>query len=264
MEHRTVAPTDAITGGGTFHSILSRSIRRPSPFDPVATNTANLNNTTNDDDLDNSQLDASSSYNDSNNFNWTVHHANYQLLSLTLDYFRERRSIVRSKLYDVTSTTSSNTAVRCTTKGKMGMSLDCYNGIIGGCSQNAPFDTKDVSTFHTSATTLNANTTIDATNIDANTRSEETTSDHPYQNMDTSILTESEIIKKLSHLERTELSSLLDAEVNKAAAFYRCRVAVLSPPRSSSDGVDGYSACVGEGYYCSVLPSCGDRIEAVE
>ena len=65
----------------------------------------------------------------------------------------------------------------------------------------------------------------------------------------TSMLNESEIIKRLSFMERSELSAVLDSEVERAVQFYRKRVGELAPPR-----VDGGSAiCFDGGGGCGGL-----------
>jgi len=46
-----------------------------------------------------------------------------------------------------------------------------------------------------------------------------------------SILDEVEITKRLSFMERSELSAVLDSEVERASQFYRKRVSELAPPR---------------------------------
>jgi len=46
-----------------------------------------------------------------------------------------------------------------------------------------------------------------------------------------SMLDEAEITKRLSFMERSELSAVLDSEVERAATFYRLRISELAPPR---------------------------------
>ncbi|KAL3781343.1 hypothetical protein ACHAWO_010731 [Cyclotella atomus] len=283
--------TDVVAGGGTFSSILLRSIRRPSPLDPVSITAggADDNNISNNGSAsasaaaaaggnnDNGGGSTSTSYDDTN-FDWTTHHIDYELLERTLDYFRERRSVVRSRLSYSADTTS--TAGRCTfTKQKQrGISTQDYNRVVEECARNAPFE-KTISTAcwksvpvpggGGAASFNNYNTDTSSAHADVSptkttNRDMEHAAEHhsiiytPYQNMDTSsstlsnkLLTESEIITRLSHRERTELSSLLDAQVEKAAMFYRHRVALLSPPRTAAE--DGYFTCAGSNaVYCGV------------
>jgi hypothetical protein len=49
------------------------------------------------------------------------------------------------------------------------------------------------------------------------------------------MLTEAEIIDRLSFVERSELSALLDSELERAATFYRHRLAELAPPREDGE-----------------------------
>ena len=44
------------------------------------------------------------------------------------------------------------------------------------------------------------------------------------------LLDEAEVTRRLSFLERSELSAVLDGELERAAAFYRARMAALAPP----------------------------------
>jgi hypothetical protein len=52
----------------------------------------------------------------------------------------------------------------------------------------------------------------------------------------TLLLTEAEIIKRLSFMERSELSAVLDSEVDRATTFYRHRLSELAPPRLDGSG----------------------------
>ena len=52
-------------------------------------------------------------------------------------------------------------------------------------------------------------------------------------------LTEAEIIKRLSFIERSELSAVLDSEVDRATTFYRHRLSELAPPRLDGSGGAG-------------------------
>ena len=56
-------------------------------------------------------------------------------------------------------------------------------------------------------------------------------------------LTEAEIVQRLSHLERTELSALLDKQVQKAATFYRHRMSQLAPPREDGGTAINFGLC---------------------
>ena len=48
-------------------------------------------------------------------------------------------------------------------------------------------------------------------------------------------LSEADVIKQLSFIERVELSAVLDSEVERAAMFYRHRLAELAPPREDGE-----------------------------
>ncbi|KAL7463959.1 hypothetical protein ACHAXS_004310 [Conticribra weissflogii] len=67
-------------------------------------------------------------------------------------------------------------------------------------------------------------------------------------------LTKSEITTRLSHLERTELSALLDSEVQRAATFYRSRIAELAPPREDGGTIPTF------GDLCGAMEGCNDFI----
>jgi len=67
----------------------------------------------------------------------------------------------------------------------------------------------------------------------------------PYLRMgsSSSLLDEAEITKRLSFMERSELSAVLDSEVERAATFYRSRIAELSPPRADGGTCPTFTAC---------------------
>jgi len=68
-------------------------------------------------------------------------------------------------------------------------------------------------------------------------------------------LSQSEITTRLSHLERTELSALLDSEVQRAATFYRSRIAELAPPREDGGTIPTF------GGLCGAMEGCNDFME---
>ena len=61
------------------------------------------------------------------------------------------------------------------------------------------------------------------------------------------MLDETEITKRLSYMERSELSAVLDSESERAATFYRSRISKLAPPR-----MDGGTSC------SALFSACGD------
>ncbi|KAL7548250.1 hypothetical protein ACHAWF_011541 [Thalassiosira exigua] len=71
----------------------------------------------------------------------------------------------------------------------------------------------------------------------------------PYLRMgstSTSLLDEPEVTRRLSFLERSELSAVLDREVERAATFYRARIAELAPPRADGGTRPNFvGACLG-------------------
>ena len=65
-------------------------------------------------------------------------------------------------------------------------------------------------------------------------------------NNNSAILDEAEVIKRLSFMERSELSALLDSEVERAATFYRLRISELAPPRVDGGTCPTFAKTCGE------------------
>jgi len=80
----------------------------------------------------------------------------------------------------------------------------------------------------------------------------------PGQQHQDAMLTEAEVMKQLSFMERVELSAVLDSEVERAVMFYRHRLAELAPNREDGEvlprkftggGEDGDGVSGGNGDY---------------
>eukprot|EP00571_Detonula_confervacea_P004086 CAMPEP_0172330476 /NCGR_PEP_ID=MMETSP1058-20130122/61423_1 /TAXON_ID=83371 /ORGANISM="Detonula confervacea, Strain CCMP 353" /LENGTH=1301 /DNA_ID=CAMNT_0013047691 /DNA_START=56 /DNA_END=3961 /DNA_ORIENTATION=- len=60
-----------------------------------------------------------------------------------------------------------------------------------------------------------------------------------------SLLNEAEITARLSFMERSELSAVLDSEVERAARYYRLRISELAPPRVDGGTCPTFAGCGG-------------------
>eukprot|EP00970_Alexandrium_tamarense_P008475 scaffold1618_cov196-Alexandrium_tamarense.AAC.35 len=93
------------------------------------------------------------------------------------------------------------------------------------------------------------------------------TNDDPSNNIHNSLLKEAEIIQRLSFLERSELSAVLDSEVERAATFYRLRISELAPPREDGGTVPNFMLCgvVGNEENCGQFNfMCGDEDDRID
>ncbi|KAL3804058.1 hypothetical protein HJC23_006449 [Cyclotella cryptica] len=201
---------DVVSGGGDFGCILQRAIRRPDPSVPPPPLPSD---TIVDDDADDKD--------------WSRHHISYSLLDSTLDFFAARRSGIQSRL-----TAHASLDVRCASS-TLKMGLDEFHAVLNEYANIAPFRDDGVDGYR-GARAL-GKSPPDPGRVDRPVESSPVSS--AYQNMDhvascaAQRLTEADIVLRLSHVERTELSALLDKQVEKAATFYRHRVSQLAPPR---------------------------------
>lgn len=253
---QSLTAQDLIAGGGDFASILARSIRRTSsPLDPPPS------------------LSASSNHGDDNNDDWNTHHISYHLLNDTLEYFANRRCEIIAKLNNESQSSSVSISQRCVTPSRNNrnvMSLDEYKAFMDEYEANAPFseEGKEYENVRSlgktppgggrnkKLTAANNASTADATATASDYINMDHTNNSSNNNNSNEYLTEKEIIDRLSHQERCELSALLDREVEKAATFYRAQIAQLSPPRE--DGGTKPNFLCAEG--CDLL-HCGLKEE---
>ena len=234
-QHSSLTAQDLIAGGGDFASILARSIRQSSsPLTPPPSFNNNDNGDNHDADVN----------------DWNAHHISYPLLNDTLEYFANRRIGIMTKLHNGSSNTTTTATDYCYTNNHHHhcnnvMSIDEYNTFMTEyeVNHNAPFD-KDEQYDNVRSLGKTPpfsgrnkklmNATNNAADADAAT-SDYINMDHATANNNNNnnneYLTEKEIIDKLSHRERCELSALLDRQVEKAATFYRAQITKLSPPR---------------------------------
>ncbi|KAL7522716.1 hypothetical protein ACHAWX_007399 [Stephanocyclus meneghinianus] len=195
---------------------------------------------------------------DDDDKDWTRHHISYSLLDATLEFFAARRSGIQARL-----AANASLNVRCassTSTSKMG--LDEFHAILNEYSKIAPFHDDDgtgggggshgegAMDGYQGVRALGKTPPGAAVGTRTPHRVETLPVSSAYQNMDNvasgaAQLSEADIVLRLSHVERTELSALLDKQVEKAATFYRHRVSHLAPPRQDGGTAIAFSSLCG-------------------
>jgi len=265
---------DVISGGGSFSACLERAIRRP-PSPPSTSDKfgcgslANINEDVAEETTSiNGEEEGSATTVNADDLlsqDWSSHHASYHLLQECLAFFSRRRlavrAAIRSNHNDNTSNNSSNRTISqyqltalIHNYSKKAPNLNTH--VMEYASQRALGTTpprgytnnsnKRNNIFTKSLRCGSCFTEEQFMNDEENSFVSDGTggsyvemndnNNHSLPTLPDDIqLTEAEVIKQLSFMERVELSAVLDSEVERAAMFYRHRLAELAPNREDGE-----------------------------